>query len=194
MLLLVGNWWTFVLRGVVAILFGLLMLLAPAMGLLTLIFLFGFYALADGLFNVIAAFRRTGGDQQPWWALLIEGLFSIIAGLVALLVPGLTALVLLYIIAFWAFATGAMEIAAAIRLRRKITGEWALALSGALSILIGLILVIAPGAGALAMAVWIGVYALIFGALLITLGLNLRRWVRDVERHPAGFDVVAPGH
>ncbi len=144
MFLLVGNWWAFVLRGLVAIIFGLLTFILPGMALLTLVFMFGFYALADGIFNIIAAVRRSGPAQAPWWALLIEGIISVGAGVVAFFWPGLTALTLLYLIGFWAVATGVMEIAAAIRLRRQIGHEWMLALLGVLSIVFGAILFFRP--------------------------------------------------
>ena len=192
---LAGNWWAFVLRGVVAILFGIMTLFLPGMALLTLVFLFGFYAILDGVFNMIGAFRRTGPEQLPWWALLIEGILGIIAGIVALVFPGLTALVLLYIIAGWAIATGIMELVAAIRLRKQITGEWMLVLMGILSIAFGVLIAIFPGAGALTVVLWIGAYAIVFGILLISLGVRLRALVRrDLGGFDHGFPTVAPGH
>jgi len=193
MMVLVGNWWTFVLRGILAILFGLLTFAMPAMALLTLVFLFGFYAIAEGIFNVMAAFAGpdAAGGRQPWWALLIEGIVSIIAGVLAFFMPGLTAIVLLYIIAAWAVSTGALEIAAAVRLRKQITGEWMLALIGVVSILFGLLLFAFPRAGALAVVLWIGAYAVVFGVLLIVLGMRLRKWVRSIERPGRGFPAVA---
>src|SRR5258707_14733055 len=126
MMVLANNWWAFVLRGILAIAFGLIAFFMPGIALLTLVFMFGFYAIADGVFNLVAAFRRTGPEQQPWWALLLEGIVSIIAGAIAIFIPGLTAVVLLYIIAAWAVVTGVFEIAAAIRLRKQITNEWLL--------------------------------------------------------------------
>src|SRR5882762_791090 len=106
MMVLVGNWWAFVLRGIFAILFGLICFILPGMALLSLIFLFGFYALADGILNIVAAFRRTGAEQVPWWALLIAGVISIAAGVLAFAIPGITAVALLILIAAWAVATG----------------------------------------------------------------------------------------
>ena len=194
MFVLVGNWWTFVLRGVIAILFGLMALFMPGMALLTLVFLFGFYAIADGVFNLIGAFRRTGPEQQLWWALLISGILGIFAGLIALLWPQITALALLFVIAFWAIATGAMSIVAAIRLRKQIQGEWLLALSGVLSIAFGALVAIFPGAGALAIVLWIGAFALVFGILLVILGFKLRSWVRrTIDQLGHGFPVIAHG-
>jgi uncharacterized membrane protein HdeD (DUF308 family) len=196
MVVLVGNWWSFVLRGIFAILFGLLCFILPGMALLTLIFMFGIFALADGVLKIIAAFRRSDPRQQPWWALLIGGILSIIAGLIAFFSPGITTIALLYLIAAWALVTGCFEIAVAIRLRKQIDNEWILVLSGVLSILFGAVLFIFPGAGAVAMVWWIGVYAIISGVLMISLGVKLRNWIRrtvDQIAHdlPRG---VAPGH
>jgi uncharacterized membrane protein HdeD (DUF308 family) len=193
-LLLVGNWWAFVLRGIVAILFGLIAFALPGMALLTLVFLFGFYALMDGVLALIAAFRRTHRDQQPWWALLIHGIVGIIAGLIAFLMPGITALALLYLIAAWAVVTGVLQIVAAIRLRKQITGEWLLALSGALSIVFGVLLFLFPGPGALAVVIWIGAYAIVMGILMITLGVRLRKWIRASEHPGGGRGYPAPAH
>ena len=136
MVILTTNWWAFVLRGIFAILFGILTFILPGMALITLIFLWGFYALADGVFNLVAAFRHEN-TQRHWWALLIEGIMSIAAGVIAFTLPGITALALLVVIAFWAIATGVMEIIAAVRLRRQIQGEWMLSLAGVISILFG---------------------------------------------------------
>jgi uncharacterized membrane protein HdeD (DUF308 family) len=195
MVLLARNWWAFVLRGVLAVLFGIFTFLRPGMALMTLILVFGFYALFEGVLNVIAAFRRNGDpDQQPWWALLIEGLLSIGAGLFALFVPGLTAFVLLYIIAGWAIATGIMEIIAAVRLRRQIRGEWMLVVLGVLSIATGVLLALFPGPGALAVVLWIGAYAVVFGGLLIGLGFRLRRLARPEQPHMPQSPRIAPGH
>jgi len=191
MMTLVGNWWAFVIRGIAAILFGVLCFILPGMALLSLIFLFGFYALADGVLNIVAAFRRTGSGQLPWWALLIEGIISIAAGGLAFAIPSLTAVALLMLIAAWAVATGIMEIVAAIRLRKQITGEWALVLGGLLSIAFGVLMFLFPGAGALAVVIWIGAYAIIFGILMIALGVRLRKFVREVEHRAHGYPAMA---
>jgi uncharacterized membrane protein HdeD (DUF308 family) len=172
---LAGNWWALALRGVAAIIFGVLAFVLPGVTLAALILLFGGYALVEGVLNVIAAVRGRG-DDQPWWALLLEGLVSIAAGIVAFAVPGLTALALLYVIAAWAIVTGVLEIVAAIRLRRRIAGEAWLVLNGVLSIAFGVLTMLAPGAGALSLVWLIGAYAIVFGALLVGLSLQLRRW------------------
>jgi uncharacterized membrane protein HdeD (DUF308 family) len=166
------NWWAVSLRGLAGILFGIITFFAPGISLAALVLLFGAYAFADGVLTMITAIRRRGADR--WWLLLLNGLVGIAAGILTLLWPGITALALLYVIAAWALVTGVLEIAAAIRLRKAITGEWLLALSGVLSIALGVMLVLWPRAGALAIVIWIGAYAFVFGVLLLALGLRLR--------------------
>jgi uncharacterized membrane protein HdeD (DUF308 family) len=143
--------------------------------LAALILLFGAYALVDGIFNVIAAVSGRSGARR-WWALLLAGLVSIAAGIVTFSMPGLTALALVYVIGAWAIARGVFEIVAAVRLRKVIRNEWWLGLSGALSIVFGALMMLAPGAGALALVFWIGAYAVVFGALLVAFGVRLRGW------------------
>jgi uncharacterized membrane protein HdeD (DUF308 family) len=180
--ILADNWWAFVLRGVLAALFGVLAFVMPGMALLTLVLLFGVYSLAEGVFNIAAAIRKTDPAQRPWWLLLIEGLVSIAAGLCALFVPGLTGLALLYLIAAWAIVTGLLRIVAAIQLRKQIEHEWMLALAGALSIAFGVLAARFPGAGALAVVLWIGAFAIASGALLIGLGIRLKAWGGEPKR------------
>jgi uncharacterized membrane protein HdeD (DUF308 family) len=167
------NWWAVSLRGLAGILFGIITFIAPGISLAALVLLFGAYAFADGVLAIVTAIRRRGNDR--WGMLLLEGLVGVAAGVLTLLWPGITALALLYVIAAWALVTGAFEIAAAIRLRKVISGEWILALSGILSMALGVLLIVAPGPGALAVVIWIGAYAFIFGALLFALGLRLKR-------------------
>jgi uncharacterized membrane protein HdeD (DUF308 family) len=168
-----SSWWALVLRGLVAIIFGLLAFLWPSITLTALVFLFGAYALVDGAFAIIAG-ARAHAEYSRWWVLLIEGVLSIAAGVLAFIVPGITALVLLVLIASWSIVTGVFEIIAAIQLRKHVTGEWMLALAGVLSVLIGIALVVNPMAGALAVVWLIGAYALVFGALLLALGFKLK--------------------
>jgi len=183
-LALARRWWAVVLRGIAAVLFGVLTILVPGATLAALILLFGAYAVVDGIFNLAAALGGRRGEE-PWWGLLIEGIVSLAAGVAAFVWPGLTALVLLYLIGAWAVLTGIMEIAAAIRLRREIEGEWTLAVAGALSLVLGAILWWRPAAGATALLLTIGVYAVVFGALLIGLGFRLRRLARREPRRLA---------
>jgi uncharacterized membrane protein HdeD (DUF308 family) len=178
---LAERWWAVVLRGVAGIVFGALTFFMPVVTLGVLVLLFGAYAFVDGVFNIAAAVSgRTGG--QRWWVLLLAGLGGVAAGIATFFMPGITALVLAYIIAGWAIVIGALEIAAAIRLRHEIDGEWWLGLSGALAIVFGVIMLLAPGAGALAMVFWIGAYALLSGITLAVLGLRLRNWRSRDER------------
>jgi len=169
------NWWTLILRGIAAILFGVLTFVRPGISLVALILLFASYALVDGIFNVVGAIRGAT-EHQRWGLLLFEGIVSIGVSIVTLMWPGLTALALLYWIAAWALVTGALEIAAAIRLRDEIKGEWLLGLAGLLSIAFGVLLIAAPGAGALALLFWIGAYAFVFGGVLIALGIRVHSW------------------
>src|SRR5438128_5176037 len=138
-------WWVIGLRGLAAVLFGILAFVWPGMTLAVLVLLFGAYALVDGILTLLAGFR---GDAQHRIAMVIEGVVSILAGLAAFVWPGLTALVLLYIIAFWAIVTGVLEIFAAVRLRRAISNEFGLIIGGILSVLFGIVLLVSPGVGA----------------------------------------------
>lgn len=173
MLILVGNWWALALRGLLGIALGVLMLTTPAATLAALVLVFGAYALVDGVLGVITAVRGARGDRS-WWALLMGGLAGILSGLATLLLPALAALVLLYVIALWAVLTGALEITAAVRLREQIRNEWLLGLSGGVSIALGGLILIAPAAGALAVILLVGAYALVSGLVRLALGLRLR--------------------
>ena len=179
---LAENWWAIALRGVAAIILGVLTFVLPGLSLIALILMFGAYAIVEGILNVVAAVRRRPVEGSRW-LLLLEGLVSIAAGIVTFALPGLTALVLLYLIAAWAIVTGVLEIIAAVRVRKQIAGEFWLILSGVLSVVFGAFLMIAPGAGALALVLWIGAYAVVFGALLLGLAFRLRRW-REDDRPP----------
>ncbi len=174
---LVRNWWLMALRGLAALVFGLLTLFYPAVSLAVLILLFGTYALVNGLFIIAAAVAKRRGEPH-WVALLVSGLLSVAIGGLAFFRPGLTAVALVYLIAAWSLVTGIGEIAAAVRLRKVITGEWMLILAGLLSVVFGLALFLFPGAGALAVALWIGAYAAVLGVLLIMLAFRLRGWGR----------------
>jgi len=166
-------WWVLAIRGVAAILFGIAAFVWPDITLAALVLLFGAYALVDGIFAVINGFS-VRKENERWWMVILEGLAGIIFGVLTFLWPSITALVLLYFIAAWSILTGAFEIAAAIRLRREIEGEWLLGLAGCASILFGIILIIVPGPGAIALIWVIGSYALIFGVLLLVLAFRLR--------------------
>jgi uncharacterized membrane protein HdeD (DUF308 family) len=179
--ILARNWWALVLRGVLGIVFGIFAFVMPAVALAALVVVFGAYALVDGLFNIVAALRGARGERA-WWAVLLEGVAGVLAGLAAFLAPGLTAIVLLYVIAAWAILTGAFEVVAAVRLRQHISDEWLMGLSGVLSILFGVLVMVVPAAGALALVFLIGTYAFVSGLVLVALGFRLRGAARPTER------------
>src|SRR6202521_4745159 len=171
---LAKNWWMLLLRGIAAIIFGVLALAWPGMTLLTLILFYGAYALVDGVLAIVAAI--TGGALLPRWWLAIVGLLGIAAGLLTFLMPGLTAIVLLYFIAGWAIATGVFQIIGAIKLRKEIDNEWLLILGGVISVLFGVGMMLAPGAGALALVWVIGTYAVILGVVFVALALRVKKY------------------
>ncbi|PRY00567.1 HdeD family acid-resistance protein [Allonocardiopsis opalescens] len=177
---LTRHWWVWTLRGAAAIVFGLLAVVWPGVTIAVLVILFGAYVLVDGVSLLVAAVR--GGTRGPRWPLAAEAALSIGFGVVALLWPGLTAIALLLLIAAWAIVTGALRIAMAVRLRREIANEWLLVLSGVLAVLFGVVVAVAPGAGALALVWLIALYALIAGVAMIALSLRLRSLSRDSER------------
>ncbi len=181
---LAANWWALILRGVAGIVFGILTFVWPGSTVAVLTLLFGAYALIDGILAIVSAVRAAERHRR-WIPFALEGVIGILVGLFALFDPLAAAGFFIYIVAAWALITGIFEIAAAIRLRREIPNEWALALLGALSILFGIILFFAPFAGAYVLVWIIGVYAILFGALWITVGLRLRRHPVYLVR-PAG--------
>ena len=174
---LAKNWWLLLLRGVAAIIFGVLAFAWPGVTLLTLILFYGAFALVDGVLAIVAAI--TGGAPGPRWWLAIVGLLGIAAGLLTFLMPGLSALVLLFFIAGWAIATGVFQIMGAIQLRKEIDNEWLLILGGIISVLFGIGVMVAPGAGALALIWVIGTYAIIMGVLFVALALRLKKHVHS---------------
>lgn len=170
---IVGHWWGWVLRGVAGIVFGILAFAWPGITVASLVILFGAYAMVDGILHVIAAFRGT--LPIPRWLLAFQGIAGIIAGLFAFFVPLATALALTILIGAWALVTGALKLGLAIRMRHHIRRMWLVTASAILSIVFGILLMIAPIAGALALAIWAGAFAIIFGVLLISFGIHLRR-------------------
>ena len=170
---LAKNWWLLLLRGIAAIIFGLLAFAWPGLTLVTLILLYGAYALVDGVLAIIAAI--TGGVPGSRWWLAIVGLLGIAAGLVTFLTPGLTALVLLFFIAGWAIVTGVFEIIGAIKLRKEIDNERLLILGGTISVLFGVGMMLAPGAGALALVRVIEAYSVVMGVIFVALAFRLKK-------------------
>jgi uncharacterized membrane protein HdeD (DUF308 family) len=170
---LARNWWLILLRGIVAVLFGLLTFAWPGLTLFTLVIFYGVFALIDGIFALIAAV--TSGAPAPRWWLALVGLLGIGAGVVTLMWPDVTGLALLYLIAAWAIVSGIFQIVGAIRLREEIEDEWMLIASGVLSVLFGGIILAVPGAGALGVAFGIGAFAVMYGVLLIGFALRLKK-------------------
>jgi uncharacterized membrane protein HdeD (DUF308 family) len=179
-------WWVVVLRGLVAILFGVLAFVAPAFGLVVLVALFAVWALVDGFGNLLTGLRTRGQDRS-WWIEILEGIAGVAAGVIALLAPEFAAQVLLVLIAAWAIVTGMIEIVLAVRLRRAIEGEAWLALAGVVSILFGVVVVLFPAAGALSVVWLIGSFAMAFGVFLVLLGWRLRG-IDQLARRDAVLD------
>jgi uncharacterized membrane protein HdeD (DUF308 family) len=173
------NWWIMALRGLFAIIFGLIALLVPRIALLAFIYVFAAYALVDGGVAVITAIQERDLLYRWGWV-LFEGILSILVGIIAFANPNLTALALLYIIAIYAFVTGVMEIAAAFALRELVSRDWALALAGILSIVFAILLFIYPSAGILSLLWLVGIYAIVFGILFIIRAFQLRSWASSV--------------
>jgi uncharacterized membrane protein HdeD (DUF308 family) len=169
------SWWLLLLRGVLAIIFGIIALLNPRIALLALIYVFAAYALITGIMTVILAILER--RYLPRWGwLLVEGCAGILIGILAFAWPGETALVLLYIVAAWAIVTGVMEIAAAFTGR-----HWLLGLAGAISIVFGIVLFVHPGAGLLSILWLLGIYAIVFGVVLIVHAFQYRSQASSVQ-------------
>jgi uncharacterized membrane protein HdeD (DUF308 family) len=162
-----------IIRGIIGIIAGIIAVAWPGLTIALLVGIFAAYAFIDGVTNVVLGLRRSSGDGRSW-ALVIQGIAGIAFGVMTFMWPGITALVLIFFIAAWAVVTGILEIAAAIRLRRVITGEWLLVLSGVLSVLFGILAFAFPAAGAVGIAWILGTYAAATGIILVTLGARLR--------------------
>lgn len=171
--ILARNWWVLLLRGLVAIAFGVLAWIQPGITIAALVLLFGAYTLVDG---VLGAWTAIAGrkEHEHWWVLLLWGVVGIAVGVMTFVAPGVTAFALLFYIAIWAVATGVLQIVAAVRLRKEIAGEWLLALGGLASVVFGVLLMAQPGAGALALVWLIAAYAVVFGIVLVLLAFKLR--------------------
>ncbi len=167
-------WWLFVFRGIIAVLFGLAAILLPGITLDILVLLIGAFFFVDGIMSIVTSFgsRRV---EQRWWLSLLEGIAGVLIGVITFFMPGITLVAVILMIAAWALITGVFEILAAVRLRKVITGEWFLALSGIISIIFGVVLLVTPGVGAVALVWILGMYALFFGILLLFLGFKLKK-------------------
>ncbi len=194
-LLLIGtvakHWALILVRGIAAIVFGILCFVWPAISLLALVLLYGVYAIVDGISAI------TWGSRSHWTWMTVAGAVSVLAGLIAFFWPGITALALLYLIAAWAIVRGVSEIVAAIHLRRHITNEWLLIAGGVISILFGVLVALYPGAGALSLVWAIGVFAVVFGILAVSLALRLRSLQKRIrppeEQEETPLEAVGSG-
>ena len=180
--LLAQNWWAIALRGVFAIIFGIIALLMPGAAMLALVLLFAAYLLVDGIFAIIAAVRAAR-RQERWGWLIFEGLVDLVSGGIAIVWPLLTIVAFALLMGAWAIVTGALLLGASYRLNIP-HGRWLMALAGAISVIWGVLLIIWPLIGALVLTWWMAAYALIFGVAMLVLAFRLR------SRRPA---VAPPG-
>ncbi len=174
---LARNWWALVIRGVIAVLFGLAALVVPGVVAATLVLVFGAYALVDGVFAIIAAVLALARHER-WGLLLLEGVIGIAAGAAAWAFPALAIVVFITLLAVWALITGGLMLAAAFQLDIG-HGNWMMGLGGLVSIIWGVLLWTWPIAGAWVLTIWFGAYALMFGVAMIALGLRLRERRRE---------------
>ena len=168
---LAERWWAVGLRGILAIIFGLLCLLTPGIAIGALVLLFAAYMLVDGVFAIISGIRAARSGER-WGLLILEGLVDLAAGAIAVIWPAITLVALVWIVAIWAIVSGALMLAAAFALNRDY-GRWLLALGGIASLVFGILLIIEPLIGAVVLTLWIGAYAVVFGAFLLVLGFQL---------------------
>jgi len=185
---LAGNWWLVALRGLAAIVFGVIAFWSPAAMLLATALLFAAYSLVDGILNVMLAVLGMRRRYARWWWILANGLFGIAVAVFVVLWPGLTVLVFVFIFAAWALVSGVLLVAAAIKLK-KAHGRWLMIVGGLLSVACGVLLFVAPLIGAVVLTWWLGAYALVFGVALLALAFRLKK--RRDEGQPAAV-VSAP--
>ena len=184
----IANWWTVALRGVAALVFGILNFFWPGITLRVLVVLFGSYVLVDGVTSLVTSTRRMRHRSAWLWSLL-RGLVGTAVGIITFTWPHLTAFVLLFVIASWALVTGIFEIKAGIQLHREMRNEWLLILAGVLSIAFGVLLFARPQHGAVALVQWIAVYGVVFGIVQLALASRLFTWQ---QQHAAPFPAADP--
>ena len=182
--ILVRNWWVVLLRGVLGLIIGFIAFFFPGPTLLSLVTLFALYLIIDGIFAIVSAVRAAR-HQQDWGFLTFEGIVGILAGIIALALPGLTVLVFVGLLAAWAFITGTLELRAAYNLEKD-HGRWWMVLAGVASIVFGIVLIAAPVIGALVVSWWVGAYATFFGASLVALAFQLRARMNNYRLTPVG--------
>lgn len=171
---LARNWWALLIRGIVAIIFGILAFLWPGATGIALVILFGAYAFVDGIFAIVSAVRAAQAHER-WGAFLLEGIVGLVIAAVTIYDLRLTAFALYITIAAWALLTGILELVAAFRLRKEIKNEWLLILGGIASIVFGILMIVYPLAGILTVIWLIGAYAIVFGVMMIGLSFRLRQ-------------------
>lgn len=182
MLILSRYWWMVALRGLLLLLLGLAAVLWPGATLTVLVLWIGAGFLVNGVLALAAAIAGRDVEGRGW--LILEGVLGIVAGILTFLYPGITGLVLLWLVAGWAIVSGMLQIAAAVQFRKVIRGEWMLALAGVLAIAFGVLLIARPGAGLLTLALLIGWFAIFYGVVLMALGFRLRGFARRVRGEP----------
>lgn len=181
MTMLTRNWWAVLIRGIAAVLFGFLALRWPGETLLILVTLYGAFALVDGMFAIVAGLSGIGSGLHWVWP-IITGLVGVLIGIITFAAPGLTALALVFFIAAWALVSGITEIIGGWSLHQEIANEWLYILGGIVSVILGIVLFIAPGSGALALVTVIGIFAIIFGIVRIILAFELRNMKHQAEK------------
>jgi uncharacterized membrane protein HdeD (DUF308 family) len=167
------NWWVMLLRGIAAIVFGVIAVVWPGLTVFVLVILFGAYTLVDGIIEIWSGIQSRN-EHDRWWVEILIGLAGVVAGILVMTWPGVTALALMYVIAAWMVVTGVLQIVYAIRLRKEISNEWLLGLSGLLSLLLGGYFFAFPGKGAISLVWVIGIYAIMFGILLIVFSFRVK--------------------
>jgi uncharacterized membrane protein HdeD (DUF308 family) len=171
--LLANNWDMVLVRGIVAVLFGIATLFLPGITLIVLVALFGGYALVDGVISIIVAIKDRK-ETDNWWLMVLFGLVSIAAGVLTFAWPGITAISLFYVIVAWAIVSGVFEVILAIQLRKEIEGEWLMVLSGLVSVALGILLMTRPAVGLLTVLWMIGIGSIAYGVLLTVLSFQMR--------------------
>ena len=173
--LVARDWWVFAIRGIAALVFGVLAFIWPETTLTVLVFLFGAYVLVDGASLLVALARGDAVARRHAWAVGVTGVLGIVAGVVTFMAPGLTALSLLYLVAFWAIAMGTFQVIAAIQLRKELDNEFWMVLGGIASVLFGALLVAFPGEGLISLVWLVGIWSVVFGVSSLSLAYRLRK-------------------
>jgi len=174
------NWWVLLMRGLAAIVFGILAISLPGLTLFMLVIAFGAYAIIDGALEIWNGFTNREAHDR-WWVDILIGLAGIVAGVLVIGLPGVTTIALMYVIAAWMVITGVLQVISALRMREEISNEWLIVLSGVVSLLLGLYFFAFPGDGAISLVWLIGLYAVFFGALLVAFAFRARKGFDESE-------------